>query len=268
MAGHNLNKAVSNEEQLGLFAEYHAAIEKYGKDDPRSRRRRNRIVEFNHKLVHRPARDMALATGETQEDFEQVGVIGMIRAIERYRPSLGIRFSSYALGFIRGEMLHHVRDNPITVAPRVKRGDKDIYFKIVKLHKEALLANPDASIDEIALALKKDNGENALTEHEWLNLQIAMTAGHAAELNEEIAGEVGKEEIVQLVMSGEISPLRKDCLTEVVVKQPRSIPYEDRVSIAAKRLRMSVADVDRYTKMGLNQVRAVYELALNQADQV
>ena len=211
---------------------------------------------------------MEHATGETQEDFEQVGIIGLIRAIELFNPCRGIRFSSYAMGFIRGEMLHHVRDNPINVNPRVKRGGKDLYFKVVKLHKEALITDPDASMDEIALALKKDNGDSAITESDWINLQMAMTAGHAAELNEEIAGEVGKEEIAQLVMSGEISPLRKDCLKEVIIKQPDDIPYADRVSIAAKRLRMSVADVDQYTKMGLDQVRAVYELALNQAEQV
>lgn len=268
MAGHNLNKTVSNEAQLLLFADYHAAIELYGKDDTRSRRQRNRIVEFNRKLVHRPAKTMAHATGETQEDFEQVGIIGLIRAIERFNPSRGIRFSSYALGFIRGEMLHHVRDNPITVNPKVKRGAKDIYFRVVKLHREALLADPDVSIDEIALTLTKDNGERALTEHEWIDLQMAMTLGQAAELNEEIVAETGKPEIRQMLISGDLPTATRKCLIEVVIKQAEHIPYSDRVSIAAKKLRLTVPEVEHHTKMGLSQVRALYELALSQAEQV
>lgn len=268
MAGRSINQSVSDRDQLALFSAYHAEIEKHGANSPPAVRQRNRIVEFNKKLVYRPAKIMFEGTGEPQEDFEQVGWIGLIRAIELFDPTRGIRFSSYAMGFVRGEMRHHVRDNAINVNPNVSRTGQDLYYRVVKLHREALLTNPDADIDTIALTLEKPNGDLALTEYTWANLQISMTAGAIAELNEEIAGAAAEEEIKQLVLSGDFPTAVRRCLVEVVIQQPIEVPFADRVEIAAKKLRLTVAEVEERTKMGLNQIRALHELAaLNQAGQ-
>jgi RNA polymerase sigma-B factor len=53
---------------------------------------------------------------EPLEDLQQVGMIGLIRAAERYRPSQGTPFAAFARPHIRGAILHHLRD----VAPRVR----------------------------------------------------------------------------------------------------------------------------------------------------
>ncbi|MFM7577346.1 MAG: sigma factor, partial [Microcystaceae cyanobacterium] len=55
---------------------------------------------------HRLSRQCA----ESYEDLEQVGYLGLIRAIARFDPRQGKAFSSFAMPYIRGEILHHLRD--------------------------------------------------------------------------------------------------------------------------------------------------------------
>jgi RNA polymerase sigma-B factor len=58
---------------------------------------------------------MSHQCSEPYEDLEQVGYLGLIRAIERFDPSQGCAFSSFAVPYVRGEMLHFLRDRSTTV---------------------------------------------------------------------------------------------------------------------------------------------------------
>lgn len=254
----NVNDSIDSDRQIALFQAYHAAIAAHGKTSPQAIQHRNKIVEFNQRLVHRPAKLMASTTSESLQDFEQVGLIGLIRAIELFDPSRNIRFSSYAMGHIRGEMLHHVRDNAINVNPRVSRTGKDLYYRVTRLHRSALATDPDADIKAIALSIKKDNGDFALTEEAWISLQMAMTAGQAAELNEEIAASPKLETLTPKVL-GYLPTNIRSCFVEVVIRQSEELPYADRVAIAAKKLRLSVAEVEQRIKMGLDQIYSLLD---------
>ena len=57
--------------------------------------------------------------GELLEDLLQVGNIGLIKALDRFDPSIGVRFSTYATPTILGEIRHHLRDKiPAIKIPR------------------------------------------------------------------------------------------------------------------------------------------------------
>ncbi|MDQ6715905.1 MAG: SigB/SigF/SigG family RNA polymerase sigma factor [Actinomycetota bacterium] len=70
---------------------------------------RDRLVELNSDLVHFIARRFA-NRGEPLEDIEQVGFLGLIHAIERFDPSLGNEFSTFATPTIMGEIRRYFRD--------------------------------------------------------------------------------------------------------------------------------------------------------------
>lgn len=78
-------------------------------------RLRNELVRLNAGLVRKIAHRVSHQCSEPYEDLEQIGYLGLIRAIERFDPSQGCAFSSFAVPYIRGEMLHFLRDRGTTV---------------------------------------------------------------------------------------------------------------------------------------------------------
>lgn len=76
---------------------------------------RNKLVRLNTGLVRKIAHRVSRQCAEPYEDLEQIGYLGLIRAIERFDPGQGCAFSSFAVPYIRGEMLHFLRDRSTTV---------------------------------------------------------------------------------------------------------------------------------------------------------
>lgn len=70
---------------------------------------RNRLVEAHMNLVRFLAGKFA-NRGEPLEDLVQVGAIGLINAIDRFDPTRGTKFSTYATPTILGEIKRHFRD--------------------------------------------------------------------------------------------------------------------------------------------------------------
>ncbi|MBV8339196.1 MAG: sigma-70 family RNA polymerase sigma factor, partial [Candidatus Eremiobacteraeota bacterium] len=60
------------------------------------------------------------AAGQAQrDDLEQVGCVGLIKAVERYDPTLGVPFEAYARTVVSGEIFHYLRDlAPVLRVPR------------------------------------------------------------------------------------------------------------------------------------------------------
>jgi RNA polymerase sigma-B factor len=76
---------------------------------------RNKLVRLNAGLVRKIAHRISRQCCEPFEDLEQIGYLGLIRAIERFDPTHGYAFSSFAVPYIRGEMLHFLRDRSSAV---------------------------------------------------------------------------------------------------------------------------------------------------------
>lgn len=70
---------------------------------------RNKIAEQNIALARKITHRYAPYVPVDYLDLEQEGFIGLIKAIERFDPSRNIQFSSYAVPFIRGEILMYLR---------------------------------------------------------------------------------------------------------------------------------------------------------------
>ena len=78
---------------------------------------RNRMVEANVALVAHLARRMRPATSPVSHaDLVQEGVLGLMQAVERFDPSRGLRFSTYATWWIRGAILRALRTAPAALS--------------------------------------------------------------------------------------------------------------------------------------------------------
>lgn len=92
------------------FSKYAAAVAQEGVSGQGAVLLRNAIVMSNLGLVRQVAHRYKKTCSIPYPDLEQVGCIGLIKAVEGYDESPGNAFSSYAIAKIRGEILHHIRD--------------------------------------------------------------------------------------------------------------------------------------------------------------
>jgi len=106
-----------------LFAEL-ATLEK---DDPRRERLREILVEEHLPLVRHFARRFS-NRGEPFDDLLQVGTLGLIAAIDRFDPTRGVEFLSFAVPTITGEIKRHFRDQGWSV--RVPRRLQELHLSL------------------------------------------------------------------------------------------------------------------------------------------
>jgi RNA polymerase sigma-B factor len=94
---------------------------------------RDRLVELNVPLVKYLARRFK-DSKEPLDDLVQVGMIGLLKAIDRFEPTRGLEFSTYAVPTILGEIKRYFRD--ATWAVHVPRGARDLHSAIVSARAE------------------------------------------------------------------------------------------------------------------------------------
>ena len=89
--------------------------------------------------------------GENLDDLFQVGCIGLIKAIDNFNTDLDVRFSTYGVPMILGEVRRYLRDNS---ALRVSRAMRDTAYKVLQA-KDAFMAQHqrEPTVDEIAAGL-------------------------------------------------------------------------------------------------------------------
>lgn len=90
--------------------------------------------------------------GENADDLFQVGCIGLIKAIDNFNTDLDVRFSTYGVPMIIGEIRRYLRDNS---ALRVSRAMRDTAYRVLQV-KEAYIAEhqKEPTIEEIAKILE------------------------------------------------------------------------------------------------------------------
>lgn len=127
---------------------------------------RNRLVSLNTGLVRKLAHRLSHQCAEPYEDLEQIGYLGLIRAIERFNPAQGYAFSSFAVPYIRGEILHYLRDRSSAV--KLPRRWQELHKASEKARGELTKTLGRSPQDaEIAEAI-------GVSPQEWSELKIAM----------------------------------------------------------------------------------------------
>ncbi|MGN1138678.1 MAG: RNA polymerase sporulation sigma factor SigG [Ruminococcus sp.] len=117
---------------------------------------RDKMIQGNLRLVLSVIQRFS-NRGENPDDLFQVGVIGLIKAIDHFDPTLDVRFSTYGVPMIIGEVRRYLRDNN---SIRVSRSLRDIAYHAMQI-KEKLTneKNREPTVEEIAkiMNLPKEN---------------------------------------------------------------------------------------------------------------
>jgi len=120
-------KVLSSEEMEELFIKYQNG-DKFAKDD---------LVNGNLKLILSILKRFN-KKDENMDDLFQVGCIGLIKAIDNFDLSYGVKFSTYCVPMVLGEIRRYLRDNN---SIRISRSIKDTAYKALKLKDELVVQN-------------------------------------------------------------------------------------------------------------------------------
>ena len=117
---------------------------------------RQELIEGNLRLVLSVIQRFD-KRGESPDDLFQVGCIGLMKAISNFDPTKNVRFSTYGVPMIAGEVRRYLRDNS---AIRVSRSIRDVAYRVLQC-KEALVLSlgREPTLEEIATQLDVPVGE-------------------------------------------------------------------------------------------------------------
>lgn len=114
---------------------------------------RDELVKGNLKLILSVIKKIN-SKNEQADDLFQVGSIGLLKAIDNFDESHGVKFSTYAVPMIIGEIRRYLRDNGLV---RVSRSLKDIAYKVLSFKEEYLKINQkEPTIDIISNEIEVD----------------------------------------------------------------------------------------------------------------
>ena len=111
---------------------------------------REKLIEGNLRLVLSVIQRFD-KRGENPDDLFQVGCIGLIKAIDNFDPDKQVRFSTYGVPMIAGEVRRYLRDNSVI---RVSRSIRDVAYRVLQC-KEALTTRlgREPTLEEISKEL-------------------------------------------------------------------------------------------------------------------
>jgi len=112
---------------------------------------REQLIEGNLRLVLSVIQRFD-RRGESPDDLFQVGCIGLIKAISNFDPEKQVRFSTYGVPMIAGEVRRYLRDNS---AIRVSRSIRDVAYRVLQC-KEAMMLRlgREPTLEEISKELE------------------------------------------------------------------------------------------------------------------
>ena len=117
---------------------------------------RDELIRGNLRLVLSVIQKFA-GRGENADDLFQVGCVGLIKAIDNFDITQPVRFSTYGVPMIVGEIRRYLRDNSTI---RVSRAMRDTAYKVLQA-KEAYMAKhqKEPTVEEIAqiLGIKRED---------------------------------------------------------------------------------------------------------------
>lgn len=140
-------KTMKEAEKISLLEEY----KKTGSIEIR-----NKLIQGNLRLVLSVIQKYS-GRGQDADDLFQIGVIGLIKAIENFDLTKEVRFSTYCVPMINGELRRYLRDfNPV----KISRTYKDTAYKALQAKEKFIADNKrEPTIEEIAelTGLKKED---------------------------------------------------------------------------------------------------------------
>ncbi len=217
---------------------------------------REQVIKDNMPLVYSIVRRFA-GRGCELEDLAQIGAIGLIKAVDNFNLDYDVKFSTYAVPLITGEIKRFLRDDGMV---KVSRSLRENGWKVKKAA-ERLAADlgREATLEELSAATALEKGDivmalEAGNEVESLHKTIYQKEGSEISLLERIPDERDESETVVNHM------LLEQLLLELEEKERELIElryFQDKTQTqVAEILHMSQVQVSRTEKRILMEMRA------------
>lgn len=117
---------------------------------------REKLIEENMGLIHHVVKRF-LGRGVEAEDLFQIGAIGLVKAVDRFDLSFGVKFSTYAVPMISGEIKRFLRDDNMI---KVSRALKELAIKAAHLREQLVMERgEEPGVEELAACLGVDPEE-------------------------------------------------------------------------------------------------------------
>lgn len=214
---------------------------------------RDELVNGNLKLVLSVVQRFT-GRGENLDDLFQVGCIGLIKAIDNFDTSHGVRFSTYAVPMIIGEIRRYLRDNN---AVRISRSIKDTAYRAMQAKEKLLIKlQREPTVEEIANELEIPKEEAVIA------LESIV---EPLSLNEPVYSD-GGDTIFVLDQVGDGNDDR-NWLEEISFKQAISELSERERNILSMRFMMGKTQMEVAADIGISQAQ-VSRLEKNALDQI
>ena len=194
--------------------------------------------------------------GDKSDDMFQVGCVGLMKAIDNFDVSLGLKFSTYAVPMVIGEIRRYLRDNN---SIRVSRSLRDIAYKALQIKEEvAKTQHREPSVEEIAQKLnlpasKVSYALDAISDIVSLNEPVYNDGSETVHVLDQIAdehhtGEIALENLAIHEAIMKLNPREKEILTLRYYIGKTQMEVSDEVGI-------SQAQVSRLEKNALEVIR-------------
>lgn len=214
------------------------------------------LVEKNLGLVHHIVKRF-LGRGVDAEDLFQVGSIGLMKAIDKFDLSFDVKFSTYAVPMISGEIKRFLRDDGmVKVSRTLKENGLHIKRSVVRLNQELGREPTIKEIEAETGLLKKEIilAMEAGIEVESIYKSVFQSDGNEIFLVDQVVGRSGKGALGESVNSPEDYE-KEELLNHILLEQlMQSLSEEERTLITLRyfkdRTQMEVASV-----MGISQVQ-------------
>ncbi|CAM5541604.1 RNA polymerase sigma factor SigF [Streptomyces purpurascens] len=158
---------------------------------------RNTLIEMNMSLVRFAARRFR-GSGQAMEDVVQVGIIGLIKAIDRFEVSREVQFTSFAVPYIVGEIKRFFRDTSWAV--HVPRRLQEARTELAKATEElASRLGRAPRVAELAALMN-------ITEEQVVEAQVAANGYLSSSLDATVGGDADESDATLSEFIGEEDP--------------------------------------------------------------
>lgn len=233
-------------------AETRELLEKAHRGDEQAR---EKLISGNLRLVLSVVQRFA-NRGESMDDLFQVGVVGLIKAVDCFDLKQNVQFSTYGVPMIAGELRRFLRDHS---AVRVSRSMRDTAYRVLQL-KEKLTAETgrEPEMDEIARRLELPRSEvyfalDAICEPVSLYEPIFSEAGETACVMDQIRDSRNTDEqwLEQIALT--------DAMKRLTDREKRILAlrfYDGRTQTeVAREIGISQAQVSRLEKNAIKEIK-------------
>lgn len=202
---------------------------------------RDRLIEDHLWLARHCARRFS-GRGEPPDDLEQVANMALVKAVDRFDPEFKVRFATFAVPTIVGELRRHFRDK--TWSMRVSRRLKDLHLELKSMSEQLSHDLGRApSIDELADALDT-------TPEEVLE---ALEAGAAYRTTSINAGPMGSDDDQEIVPGEDDATLESAPIRVALQQAMNTLPERER-RVVYLRFYLGLTQSEISEEIGVSQV--------------